>query len=133
MRLQRGRPRDHGEGSRNIQAGIQSPISSFPRKRESSVFWANATGSPLSRGRRKLYEPGTLFTDETGQLVYRLVRLWANLDRQKYRRREGLDHPPYDPVRSLGSDLRHHVLVGDHLAELALEGEIARVACDLVR
>src|ERR1700730_8479093 len=102
----------------------------------------NATGAPLKpaleclnrgRGRRKLYEPGTLFTDETGQLVYRLVRLWANLDRQEHRRRKSLDHPPYDPVRSLGGDLRHHVLVGDHLAELALEGKIARVACDLVR
>jgi len=57
----------NGKGARNIQAGIQSAISSFPRKRESSVFWANATGSPLKpaleclnrgRGRRKLYEPG---------------------------------------------------------------------------
>jgi len=55
------------------------------------------------------------------------------LDRQEHRRRESLDHPSNDPVRSLGSDLRHHVLVGDHLAELALEGKIARVACDLVR
>ncbi len=27
--------------------------SSFPRKRESSVFCTNATGSPLSRGRRR--------------------------------------------------------------------------------
>jgi error-prone DNA polymerase len=33
-----------------------SQISSFPRKRESSVFFTNATGSPLSRGRRSLCE-----------------------------------------------------------------------------
>src|SRR5207237_1125979 len=32
----------------------ESAASSFPRKRESSVFATNATGSPLSRGRRKL-------------------------------------------------------------------------------
>jgi hypothetical protein len=57
----------------------------------------------------------------------------CRLDRQEHRRREGLDDPPDDPVRSLGSDLRHHVLVGDHLAELALEGKIARVARNLVR
>src|SRR6266550_6676639 len=63
----------------------------------------------------------------------RTTQVWASLDRQEYRRRESLDHPPDDPVRPLGSDLRHHVLVGDHLAELALEGKIARVACDLVR
>src|ERR1700730_15912522 len=29
------------------------PPTSFPRKRESSVFGTNATGSPLSRGRRR--------------------------------------------------------------------------------
>jgi hypothetical protein len=64
------------------------------------------------------------------------LRAWPRRrrsDRQEHRRREGLHHPPDDPVRSLGSDLRHHVLVGDHLAELALEGKIARVAGDLVR
>src|SRR6266404_3251375 len=34
-------------------------IASFPRKRESSVFCTNATGSPLSRGRREFWRPIT--------------------------------------------------------------------------
>jgi hypothetical protein len=123
--------------------------SSFPRKR-CIVIPAKAlhrhsreSGNPVSLRRTPLgprfrgttqigmnrahclqMKPGTSFT---GWLGHR-----ATLDRQEHRRREGLDHPPYDPVRSLSGDLRHHVLVGDHLAELALEGKIARVACDLV-
>jgi error-prone DNA polymerase len=37
-------------------------ISSFPRKRESSVFGTNATGSPLSRGRREFCEGRHLYS-----------------------------------------------------------------------
>jgi hypothetical protein len=43
-----------------------------------------------------------------------------------------LHDTPNRPVRSLSGDLRHHILVRDHLAELALEGEIACVTRYLV-
>ena len=40
---------------------------------------------------------------------------------------------PNHLVRTLRGDLRHHVLVGDHLAEFALEGKIAHIAGSVIR
>src|SRR5580765_8955274 len=46
------------------------------------------------------------------------------LDRQEHGGRQRLDDLAYRPVRPLGGDLRHHVLVGDHFPELAFERKV---------
>src|SRR5205085_10820382 len=45
-------PERHSSPRRRPRPKLES---SFPRKRESSVFGSNVTGSPLSRGRRTTY------------------------------------------------------------------------------
>src|SRR5664279_5624589 len=54
---------------RTLQESVtpESLCSSFPRKREPSVYFTNATGSPLSRGRRVL----VAFASATGSGRFR--------------------------------------------------------------
>src|SRR5712692_3272537 len=74
---------------RNID--IRSP--SFPRKRESSVFFTNATGSPLSRGRRNMFAYFQVVVLEAVALISILESDQIHVDVLSYSQRlEQLSH-----------------------------------------